>query len=185
MFQGEISNSARFKAVRFSYWGFYCLRCSFTSFTHSYRLASQLTATLCRQRLAAHMVLWRALSGVPAFWPVQRFSSARAAEMRMSCSGDSLGNRGANRLEREGLAPRPPALKFLATVAQTILVFPEITFHATNMAGGSTMNDTKDKEQKQNPEPHKTTDRKTTKQIPPDRDPGNQSKNPGQGNSSR
>jgi hypothetical protein len=28
-------------------------------------------------------------------------------------------------------------------------------------------------------EPHKTTDRKTTNQIPPDRDPGNQSKNPG------
>jgi hypothetical protein len=46
-------------------------------------------------------------------------------------------------------------------------------------------NKTKDKEQKQNPEPHKTTDRKTTNQIPPDRDPGNPSKNPGQGNTNR
>jgi hypothetical protein len=48
------------------------------------------------------------------------------------------------------------------------------------------MNDTtKEKEKKQNPEPHKTTDRKTTNQIPPDRDPGKQSKNPGQGNTNR
>ena len=48
------------------------------------------------------------------------------------------------------------------------------------------MNDTtKEKEKKQNPEPDKTTDRKTTNQIPPRSRSGEPIKNPGQRNTNR